>query len=138
MLTFVNFGNLAVYSGLSYYGPILSPSPHLGFLLSSLVELPGYVFVQLTADRFGRRLPQIGCMLVGGIACIAAVAVPEHNVHVFMLFCLLGKLFINISYMIAELMEGMPSFPSLPQIAMKFFILMFCFSFRRAHPYGHP
>ncbi|OQV24294.1 Carcinine [Hypsibius exemplaris] len=106
LLTFVNFGNLAVYSGLSYYGPALSPAPHLSFFLSGLVELPGYLFVQFTADRFGRRMPQISCMLVGGMACIAAVTVPESSPSVFMVFCLVGKLFINISYLIAELMEG--------------------------------
>ena len=106
LLTFVNFGNLAVYSGLSYYGPMLSPSPHLGFLLSSLVELPGYLFVQFTADRFGRRMPQIFCMLCGGVACIFSVVVPDSMPNMFMVFCLMGKLFINISYIIAELMEG--------------------------------
>ncbi|XP_055338093.1 carcinine transporter-like [Paramacrobiotus metropolitanus] len=106
LLTFVNFGNLAVYTGLSYYAPTLSPIPHLSFFLLGLVELPGYLFVQFTADRYGRRLPQISCMIIGGIACILAVAVPDSAYHMYIAFCLTGKLLINISYLIAELMEG--------------------------------
>lgn len=57
LITLNWFASETVYLGLSYYGPTLGSNQYLSFFLSSLVELPSYLFCFAVMDRWGRRWP---------------------------------------------------------------------------------
>ncbi|OWA54140.1 Carcinine [Hypsibius exemplaris] len=94
------------YYGLGYYAPTLGPNPYLSFFLSSLVEIPGALLIQLVCDRIGRRLTILLCFIAGGTACLSTLAVPPSSASfgsVLGLF-LVAKLFITAAYAVQELL----------------------------------
>lgn len=62
LITLNWFANETVYLGLSYYGPSLGNNQYLSFFLSSIVEIPSYLFCWLLMDSWGRRWPM--CLLM--------------------------------------------------------------------------
>ena len=48
-----------------------------------LVEIPAYLAGRFAVDHVGRRLPLIGGLLVGGLACLATGLVPEGLINFF-------------------------------------------------------
>ncbi|EFX84970.1 hypothetical protein DAPPUDRAFT_99384 [Daphnia pulex] len=68
--------NETTYVGLSYYGPSMGNDPYLSFFLSSVVEIPGYIFCLLLMDRLGRRMTLCSCMILSGVAAISTALVP--------------------------------------------------------------
>lgn len=105
LLSFINCANLSVYLGLSYYSPSLGTNPFLSYTLSAAVEIPAYLFVFLVADRLGRRLPMILCLLVGGIALLTSVFVATKNSETLLALGLIGKLCISASFTFGEIYE---------------------------------
>lgn len=77
LITLNWFANEMVYVGLSYYGPSLGSEEHFSFFLSSVVEVPSYLFCWAIMDRWGRRWPLCLCMVSSGIACIITVLLPS-------------------------------------------------------------
>ncbi|KAJ8981413.1 hypothetical protein NQ317_010352 [Molorchus minor] len=75
IITFSWFANQMVYVGLSYYGPSVGSDKYTSFLLSAVVEIPGYLGCWLIMDRWGRRWPLCLCMVVSGLCCIATIIV---------------------------------------------------------------
>lgn len=100
LITLNWFANETVYLGLSYYGPSLGSNPALSFFLSSLVELPSYLFCWLVMDRFGRRWPMCMLMIVGGISCVITVLLPEDAETETLVLYLISKSMICGSFLI--------------------------------------
>lgn len=100
LITLNWFANETVYLGLSYYGPSLGTNPPLSFFLSSLVELPGYVFCWYVMDRFGRRWPMCLLMICGGISCCCTVLLPENSETETLVLYLISKSMVCGSFLI--------------------------------------
>lgn len=71
------FANSIVYYGLSLNTGNLVGNPFLMMFLSGLVEVPSYIFICFVMDRTGRRSLISTLMLIGGICCISATALPR-------------------------------------------------------------
>jgi nitrate/nitrite transporter NarK len=100
LITLNWFANETVYLGLSYYGPSLGKNPPLSFFLSSLVELPSYVFCWYVMDRFGRRWPMCLLMILGGMSCVITVLLPENSETETLVLYLISKSMICGSFLI--------------------------------------
>jgi hypothetical protein len=100
LITLNWFANETVYLGLSYYGPSLGKNPPLSFFLSSLVELPSYVFCWYVMDRFGRRWPMCLLMILGGVSCVITVLLPENSETETLVLYLISKSMICGSFLI--------------------------------------
>lgn len=100
LITLNWFASETVYLGLSYYGPTLGTNQYFSFFLSSLVELPSYVFSFVLMDRWGRRWPLCLSMMLSGISCICTVVVPDDDVQRTLLLFLLSKFLISASFLI--------------------------------------
>lgn len=95
-----NFRKIKVHS-FNYYTFLLKGklggNPFFNLFVMSLVEIPSYIACILLLDRLGRRSITSSFMIVGGIACIAAVFMAakstESTTTVF-----IGKLFIAGSF----------------------------------------
>lgn len=91
------FANSIGYYGLSLSSGKLGGDPFFNLFIMSLVEIPSYLAVILLLDRLGRRSITSSFMVVGGIACIAAVFMAQKSTEstttVF-----IGKLFIAGSF----------------------------------------
>ena len=46
---------------------------HLYFFLQALMDVPASLLVVLLIDRTGRKPMLVGCLLIGGLACIATI-----------------------------------------------------------------
>lgn len=71
------FMNTLGYYGISMNSTNLGGNEYLNFILTSVVELPAYVFCILILDRLGRKIPLAMCMILGGISCISVIFVPD-------------------------------------------------------------
>jgi hypothetical protein len=47
------------------------------FILGGVVEIPSYIITWYTMDRWGRRWVLCLTMLLGGMACVSCMFVPE-------------------------------------------------------------
>ena len=96
------FANSIVYYGLSLSsGSLIAGNPYLMLFLSGLVEVPSYIFASFTMDRVGRRCLVSTFMLIGGICCISATAIPRHfqgATTAIVVIVLFGKSCIAISF----------------------------------------
>jgi OCT family organic cation transporter-like MFS transporter 16 len=69
----------------------------MNLFIMSLVEIPSYIAVILLLDRLGRRSITSSFMVVGGIACIAAVFMVQKSME-SLATVFLGKLLIAGSF----------------------------------------
>ena len=76
LITFNWLANALVYNGLSFYSADLGVSSHLGFFISSAVEIPSYFVGWYIMDKWGRRWILFSTMMTGGISCICCMFVP--------------------------------------------------------------
>jgi len=76
LITFNWVANALVYNGLSYYSANLNVSSHLGFFISSAVEVPSYFLGWWVMDKWGRRWILFETMMIGGLSCISCIFVP--------------------------------------------------------------
>lgn len=61
-----------IYYGLSLSTASLSGDPYLSFLLSALVEIPGYTLSYLSMEKLGRRPSLVISLVLGGISVIVS------------------------------------------------------------------
>ena len=69
----------AAYYGLSLNSSNLGGNDYVNFAISGAIEVPAYIFCQLTLDRVGRRPTLIASMLIGGAALLLSPAVQNHS-----------------------------------------------------------
>ena len=73
--------NSGTYYGLSWNTSNLGGNHYVNFLLSGAVEYPGYSFLLIALNRWGRKTVLCGCMLVGGVALLLTSVVPSGNIE---------------------------------------------------------
>lgn len=69
--------NTIAYYGITMSTPSLGGNEFWNFVIISAVEIPSYLFGMLVLDRWGRRYPLCGCMIIGGIAGVCTALVPS-------------------------------------------------------------
>ncbi|XP_030375914.1 organic cation transporter-like protein [Scaptodrosophila lebanonensis] len=87
-----------IYYGLSWNTSILGENQLQNFFISGAVEIPGYIFLLLTLNRWGRRSILCGCMLTAGATLLLTTFVPEHMNWLLITCAMTGKLAITASY----------------------------------------
>ncbi|CAK9290216.1 unnamed protein product [Gordionus sp. m RMFG-2023] len=102
IITFAWIANVVSYVGIQNYVSFLD-NIHLNFLLASLAELPGYIFLWFTLDKIGRRFPFAACMLVSGISVLATNLVFSTSKLLVLVLALIGKIGITTSFAIIYL-----------------------------------
>ncbi|KAF4520100.1 hypothetical protein B566_EDAN010329 [Ephemera danica] len=99
----VTFANSLAYYGLSLNTGKLLGNPFLMLFIVGLVEWPSYVATVLLMDRTGRRSLISALMLLGGIACLIALYIPQETPAgsiTTTVVVMLGKFFIAGSFAI--------------------------------------
>ncbi|KAL1517616.1 hypothetical protein ABEB36_001355 [Hypothenemus hampei] len=92
------FANNITYYGLSWNTNNLGGNPYLNFVISGAVEIPAYIFLLLTLNRWGRRNILSGCMITAGVALILTMLVPQNMQWLTVTLAMIGKLAITASY----------------------------------------
>ncbi|CAH1636283.1 unnamed protein product [Spodoptera littoralis] len=87
-----------VYYGLSINSVSLVGNSYVNYILTSLVEIPGYCLSVLTLDRFGRKSSTMTAFIICGISLIAMPFVPETIPWLQTTLNLLGKLCISMAF----------------------------------------
>ncbi|XP_049703483.2 organic cation transporter protein [Helicoverpa armigera] len=87
-----------VYYGLSINSVSLAGNSYVNFILTSLVEIPGYCLSVLTLDRFGRKSSTMTAFIVCGLSLVAMPFVPESIPWLATTLNLLGKLCISMAF----------------------------------------
>ncbi|XP_022209403.2 organic cation transporter-like protein [Drosophila obscura] len=87
-----------VYYGLSWNTKNLGGNVLLNFLISGAVEIPAYIFLLLTLNRWGRRSILCGCLVVAGLSLLLTVVIPEGMNALIVTCAMMGKLAITASY----------------------------------------
>ncbi|ALC40315.1 CG9317 [Drosophila busckii] len=100
LITLSWFANETVYLGLSYYGPSLGTSQYLSFFLSAVVEIPSYLCCWYFMDTWGRRWPLSLSMILGGVACVITVMLPDAAVDETLVLYLISKALLSASFLI--------------------------------------
>ncbi|GFG37619.1 hypothetical protein Cfor_12698, partial [Coptotermes formosanus] len=98
VILFSWFVNSGTYYGLSWNTSNLGGNDYLNFLLSGAVEYPGYGFLLLALNRWGRRAVLCACMIVGGVALLLTCVVPSDMNWLIITLAMIGKMVITSSY----------------------------------------
>ncbi|XP_071865461.1 organic cation transporter 1 isoform X1 [Bombus fervidus] len=107
ILAFDWVANAVVYNGLSYNATNLGVSDYLAFFIGGLVEIPSYVITWYAMDRLGRRWVLCLTMLLGGLACVSCMFVPEADaVWVTVSLAMIGKFGIAASFAVFYVFVG--------------------------------
>ncbi|KAK0174417.1 hypothetical protein PV327_010186 [Microctonus hyperodae] len=106
ILAFDWVANAVVYNGLSYNTTNLGVSDYLAFFIGGIVEIPSYVITWYAMDRLGRRWVLCLTMLLGGIACVSCMFVPEDAVWVTVSLAMIGKFGIAASFAVFYVFVG--------------------------------
>ncbi|CAK9794714.1 Carcinine transporter [Anthophora quadrimaculata] len=107
ILAFDWVANAVVYNGLSYNATNLGVSDYLAFFIGGLVEIPSYVITWYAMDRLGRRWVLCLTMLLGGVACVSCMFVPEADaVWVTVSLAMIGKFGIAASFAVFYVFVG--------------------------------
>ncbi|XP_013114234.1 carcinine transporter [Stomoxys calcitrans] len=100
LITLSWFANETVYLGLSYYGPSLGSNQYVSFFLSAVVEIPSYLVCWFLMDCWGRRWPLSLSMILGGVACVITVMIPDDAVDETLILYLVSKALLSASFLI--------------------------------------
>lgn len=87
-----------VYYGLSINSVSLVGNRYVNYILTSLVEIPGYCLSVLTLDRFGRKSSTMSAFIVCGLSLVAMPFVPTSIPWLQTTLNLLGKLCISMAF----------------------------------------
>ncbi|CAG9763142.1 unnamed protein product [Ceutorhynchus assimilis] len=92
------FANNITYYGLSWNTNNLGGNPYINFVISGAVEIPAYVFLILTLNKWGRKNVMCSCMIVAGTALLLTMIVPNDLHWLSTMLAMIGKLAITASY----------------------------------------
>ncbi|XP_011637408.1 organic cation transporter 1-like [Pogonomyrmex barbatus] len=106
ILAFDWVANAVVYNGLSYNTTNLGVSDYLAFFIGGIVEIPSYFLTWYAMDRLGRRWVLCVTMMLGGLACVSCMFVPEDAVWVTVSLAMIGKFGIAASFAVFYVFVG--------------------------------
>ncbi|KAJ8723075.1 hypothetical protein PYW08_002987 [Mythimna loreyi] len=86
-----------VYYGLSINSVSLAGNSYVNYILTSLVEIPGYCLSVLTLDRFGRKSSIMTAFIICGLSLVAMAFVPMSIPCLQRALNMLGKLCISMA-----------------------------------------
>ncbi|CAH1786247.1 unnamed protein product [Owenia fusiformis] len=95
---YIWFVTSMVYYGLSLGAGSLSGSPYLNYLLNAAVEIPAVILKIPLMWKFGRIWPLGLTMIIGGVALLCVMAVPEGMGSVVIGLSLFGKCMLTMSF----------------------------------------
>ncbi|KAL7018302.1 hypothetical protein ACKWTF_010716 [Chironomus riparius] len=99
LLIFFNwFVVSGAYYGLSWSSGDLSGDPRWNHIMSGAVEIPGYIILILTLDRFGRKKVLACNLTFAGIMLMLSIVVPSDINWLVNTLTMLGKMSITASY----------------------------------------
>ena len=110
LIVFNSFSNYAVYNGLNFFSHHLGEEEHLIFLMAALVELPAYLVLYITLNRFGRRPVLMSSMVLGSVCCIGAAVIPSTTGHITIALFLISKFCTTCSFFVTDLVSSFRSF----------------------------
>ncbi|CAH0719762.1 unnamed protein product, partial [Brenthis ino] len=87
-----------IYYGLSINSVSLAGNSYVNYILTALVEIPGYCISVLTLDRFGRKSSIMTAFFVCGISLVCLPFIPENLLWLQTCLNLLGKLCISMAF----------------------------------------
>ncbi|XP_013147031.1 PREDICTED: organic cation transporter protein-like isoform X2 [Papilio polytes] len=87
-----------IYYGLSINSVSLAGNSYVNYILTSLIEIPGYALSVVTLDRFGRKKSIITAYFVCGISLLALPFIPSTMVWLQTSLNLFGKLCISMVF----------------------------------------
>lgn len=73
------FTNCLTYYGLSWNSPNLGGNQYVNYIISGAVEIPAYIFLAFTLDKWGRRFILAGSLMVSSFVLLATIFVPSGN-----------------------------------------------------------
>ncbi|XP_074656413.1 organic cation transporter protein-like [Tubulanus polymorphus] len=94
------FVNSLAYYGLSMLGSQLAGSLYLNTFISAAVEIPAYFLAIAIVNKVGRRWPLAGCLILGGVVCLAITPLPRDYYTVKTALAMSGKFAISASFAI--------------------------------------
>ncbi|XP_052123042.1 organic cation transporter protein isoform X2 [Frankliniella occidentalis] len=92
------FVNSATYYGLSWNTSNLGGNDFLNFLISGVVEIPGYVMLLLLLNRWGRKATLCSALIITGLALLLTQVVPSNTNWLIITLAMIGKMTITASY----------------------------------------
>ncbi|XP_034829228.1 organic cation transporter protein-like [Maniola hyperantus] len=87
-----------IYYGLSINSVSLAGNSYVNYILTALIEIPGYCISVLTLDRFGRKSSIMTAFFVCGISLVCLPFIPDHLLWLQTCLNLLGKLCISMAF----------------------------------------
>lgn len=87
-----------VYYGLSINSVSLAGNKYVNYILTSMVEIPGYCLSMVALDRFGRKYSVMTAFLICSASLITIPFVPANLTWLQTTLNLLGKLFISMAF----------------------------------------
>lgn len=106
IICFCWFVNAFVFYGLSLNTNDIGGDPFLSFFISGAVEFPAYFITIFIVKYQGRRLPLMSAMVLGGLACILTIAIPDNLLWLRVTLAMLGKFCITSSYIIVYIFSA--------------------------------
>lgn len=92
------FVNSGVYYGLSWNTNNLGGNQLLNFVISGAVEIPAYILLLFTLNKYGRRTILCSTMLVAGVSLLLTIIVPQSMNWLLIACAMIGKMAITSSY----------------------------------------
>ncbi|CAH2084366.1 unnamed protein product [Euphydryas editha] len=87
-----------IYYGLSINSVSLVGNSYVNYILTALVEIPGYCLSIFSLDRFGRKSSIMTAFFICGVSLVSLPFVPEHLQWLQICLNLLGKLCISMAF----------------------------------------
>ncbi|XP_076371650.1 organic cation transporter protein-like [Tachypleus tridentatus] len=88
------------YYALSLSTNDLGGSPFINFVISGAVEFPAYAVSVFAINNLGRRKCMVSTMVVGGLACILTIPIPDSLLWLRIMFAMCGKFFVTAAFAI--------------------------------------
>ncbi|KAG9493618.1 hypothetical protein GDO78_001483 [Eleutherodactylus coqui] len=98
ILMYAWFTSAVIYQGLVMRLGIVSGSLYTDFFISAVVELPAAIFILLSIDRVGRKLPFALSNAGAGIACLITAAISTDLLWLKITLATLGRLGITMAF----------------------------------------
>ncbi|XP_041980326.1 organic cation transporter protein-like [Aricia agestis] len=87
-----------IYYGLSINSVSLAGNSYINFMLTALIEIPGYFMSFVTLDRFGRKSSIMSAFFICGLSLVCLPFIPGHIIWLQTCLNLLGKLCISMAF----------------------------------------